>query len=209
MYLCPECFLAAYCRRLASRLVSDAELANPDFVRDVRAYAAGLKGGADRWAGSLIDAYCDYPGTIVDADGREAVLDLSVFDKPGIRYWFRDFCKAVPPGTTPCVRSTRSARSCGASAPPMTANSSARPSRASMRPVARILAPAGAGRSSSLAAVGRYACSYGKSKKLDIRSKVEHDRNEFLELRLHDGARRSMIGALRRFYPPERRGCAV
>lgn len=103
--LCPECYLQGYCRRLRSRIITDAELSNPAFIRDLRAYAAELRVSCDRWLDYLLDAYRDYPGLIVDGLGREGVLNTEVFDEPSIRYWFRDFAGTpCQPDIVPRVR---------------------------------------------------------------------------------------------------------
>lgn len=101
--LCGQCYLQGYCRRLQSRIIADAEL-TPAFVRDVRAHMRGLGIGADRWASFLIEAYRDYPGRIIDAAGKEAMLDTAVLDTPNIRYWFRDLCRPLPPGVRPRLK---------------------------------------------------------------------------------------------------------
>lgn len=103
MALCPECYLQSYCRRLKSRVVTDDEL-TPAFVRDLRRHAHALAIPCGRWPDFLSDQYGDYIGQIVDTDGQEVMLDMDVFERPNIRYWFRDFCKAVPADITPRVK---------------------------------------------------------------------------------------------------------
>lgn len=103
--LCVQCMTLGYCRRLQSRVVSDAELGNTAFIRDLRAYAFGMKVSRDRWVEVLANIYRDYPGRIVDEAGAEVMLDLEVFDFPGIRDWLRDFaCTPCPAGVAPRVR---------------------------------------------------------------------------------------------------------
>ena len=89
--LCVQCLSLNYCRKLTCRMVSDAELANPEFIRDVRVYARGLNLTRDGWLHWLENTYRDYPGLIVDAAGGPMTLDLAVFETASIRYWFRDF----------------------------------------------------------------------------------------------------------------------
>lgn len=103
--LCVQCLPLGYCRRLKARMVSDAELGDPEFIRDLRHHAYGLGFTRDAWVNKLADLYRDYPGTIVDAAGMEALLDMEVFECPGIRDWLRDFaCTPCPADVTPRVR---------------------------------------------------------------------------------------------------------
>lgn len=102
--LCTPCLGLGYCRQLRTRLVDDAQLSSPAFIRDVRAYAHALKIGRDSWLSWLEDAYRDYPGLIVNAAGEPVFLDLSVFETASIRYWFRDFaCTSCPSDAIPHV----------------------------------------------------------------------------------------------------------
>lgn len=102
---CVQCYLVGYCRRLQARLVTDADLANPEFIRDLRHHAYGLGLTRDAWVSQLTDRYRDYQGTIIDADGADVLLDMEVFEHPGIRDWLRDFaCTPCPADVTPRVR---------------------------------------------------------------------------------------------------------
>lgn len=103
MSLCAECYLQDYCRRLKSRVVTEDEL-TPLFVRDLRRHAQALAIPCGQWTDFLSDQYGRYLGQIVDGDDREVMLDMDVFERPNIRYWFRDFCKAVPDSVTPRVK---------------------------------------------------------------------------------------------------------
>lgn len=102
--LCVQCLTLRYCRRLEIRMVSDLELRNSEFVRDVRTYAHSLHITCDRWVDVLSDLYRDFPGVIVGPDGNEAMLDLDVFERPHIREWFKEFCIPPLPEVTPRVR---------------------------------------------------------------------------------------------------------
>ena len=95
--LCNQCLGLGYCRDLRTRLVSDRKLDDPEFIRDVRAYAKAMNLSRDRWLTWLEDAYRDYPGVIVDADGDAVSLDFCVFDTASIRYWFRDLIERETP----------------------------------------------------------------------------------------------------------------
>lgn len=105
MHLCPSCYTHGYCRRLTARRAADAELENGDFICDLRRHAGAMEIPAERWREFLVNAYRDYPGSVVDEKGKEVWLDLSCFDDPNIRYWFRDTA-TIPcrPGVSPRLR---------------------------------------------------------------------------------------------------------
>lgn len=103
LYLCGECILQGYCRNLRSRAVTSKEL-TPEFVRDLRRYAASLCITPDGWRDYLIAGYRDYAGRIVDQRGKEIALDTEVFTIKSIRYWFRDFCRPCTNGMKPRIR---------------------------------------------------------------------------------------------------------
>ena len=105
MELCIQCYSGGYCKNLKSRIVSDRELANPAFVSHVRQTANELELEASEWLDAIYDMYCEYPGCIVDAKGREVFLDLEPFEVPFIREWFRDWaCKPAKHGIRLRVR---------------------------------------------------------------------------------------------------------
>lgn len=105
MNLCPTCLGVGYCRELNTPLVTDAELADPEFIRDLRNFASGLPLNCYDWLDGLSDLYRDYPGWIMGPDGQEVLLDMEQFEQPNICYWFREFCcTACPPNVTPRVR---------------------------------------------------------------------------------------------------------
>ena len=94
--LCPLCLIYGYCRRTTSLLVRDAEIANPEFVRDTRLFAHSLGISPDSWHDFIIDEYRDYPGRILDPRGNETFLNISVLEVPGIRDWFKAWACAPP-----------------------------------------------------------------------------------------------------------------
>lgn len=104
--LCIQCLTLGYCRRLQAQVVTDADLANPDFIRDVRAYAHSFGFGRDVWLDRLTDLYRDYPGRIVDMNGDEVTLDFEAFEQcESIADWFREFaCTPCPEDVIPRVR---------------------------------------------------------------------------------------------------------
>lgn len=104
--LCNQCLTRGHCRHLQSKVVSDAELSNPEFIRDLRRHALGLRFGRDAWLDKLADLYRDYPGRIVNVDGCEAALDFEPFEQcDSIAEWFREFaCTPCPDDVIPRVR---------------------------------------------------------------------------------------------------------
>ncbi|KCZ89734.1 hypothetical protein [Hyphomonas jannaschiana] len=105
MNLCVQCLSKGFCEQIQTRIVSDEELSNPDFVRDVRNFSAGLAVDPNSWLEALYNMYCQYPGSIVDRNGRELFLDLEHFEVPYIREWFRDWaCSPIDQNVRPRVR---------------------------------------------------------------------------------------------------------
>lgn len=104
--ICNQCLTLGYCRRLQDRLVTDGELANPEFIRDVRRHAHSFGFGRDAWLDRLTDLYRDYPGRIVDINGEEVALEFEAFEQcDSIADWFREFaCTPCPEGVIPRVR---------------------------------------------------------------------------------------------------------
>lgn len=103
--LCTFCLTGGYCRRLHTQIVSDVDLANPDFIRDLRAFAFRLGINDEDWQEYLTNLYRDYPGWIADANDHETFLDMEEFERPFIREWFRGFCcTPCPPDVQPRVR---------------------------------------------------------------------------------------------------------
>mgnify|MGYP003633463004 FL=1 len=85
--------------------MTDKELANPDFIRDVKSSARRLGIMPHAWLDALSDMYCHYKGCIVDSSGLEILLDLEPLERPHIREWFRDWvCAPLDSGTYPRVR---------------------------------------------------------------------------------------------------------
>ena len=88
-----------------SLLVTDTEIANPDFIRDGRAACNAQNKTAEQWVEHVHDLYRDYTGLIFDGEGHEIILNMEVFEVPSIRECFRDFaCTPCPPEIIPRVR---------------------------------------------------------------------------------------------------------
>lgn len=105
MSLCVDCICIGYCIKRSVKLVSNQELANPDFLRDIRRFALSLDIPYTQWLEYLSDTYRDYPGWVVGPDNQEVMLDMEVFETPGIDYWFRHFCcTPLAEGATPYIK---------------------------------------------------------------------------------------------------------
>ena len=103
MPLCSCCVTLGYCRKLKSWIVTDEELNNPEFLRDVRITAGELGKTRDEWIEYLSNLYRDYPGRILDAQGEEVFLNMELLEEAS-PYWFRDTCKAPLLRVTPRLR---------------------------------------------------------------------------------------------------------
>lgn len=105
MGICTDCICLGYCIKRTARLVSNKEIANSNFIRDVRKYAYSLSIPYPQWHEHVSDTYRDYAGWIAGPDGREVFLELDIFETDSIRFWFRDFCcTPLPDNATPYVK---------------------------------------------------------------------------------------------------------
>ncbi|GER05189.1 hypothetical protein JCM17846_28710 [Iodidimonas nitroreducens] len=87
-----------------TKLVSDIQIENPNFLSDLRLFTSELSISPDHWLNYLVDAYRDYRGLVV-FNGEEVFLNMEVFETDGIREWFRDWaCAPVPEGVRPRLR---------------------------------------------------------------------------------------------------------
>jgi hypothetical protein len=103
--LCIQCLSKGYCPKIQTPIISDEELSNPDFVRDIRNFASGLDIDPTYWLETLYNMYCQYPGWIVDRNGQEVFLDLEHFETRFIREWFRDWaCQPIAENVRPRIR---------------------------------------------------------------------------------------------------------
>ena len=89
---CGCCDVLDYCRNIKSQLVSDSELSDPEFIRDVRNFAHSLNISSYHWREYLNNLYRDYKGWIEGPDGSEIFLNMRVFEFEHARLWFRQFC---------------------------------------------------------------------------------------------------------------------
>ncbi len=102
MFNCPHCRLNGYCINIVTELVTDDELDNPEYLRDVRALAHEFFGKDAAGCLDHFDAlYRDYRGWICH-EGTEIFLDMEEFDRNCIDDWFERFCcTRCPPDVTP------------------------------------------------------------------------------------------------------------
>lgn len=105
MPCCPICPCRDYCRQRRTEIVTDTQLDDAEFIRDLRAHTSSLNVNDEGWRDYLTDCYRDYRGWISDRDGNEVFLDMDELERPSIREWFRDFCcRPCPDHVTPHVR---------------------------------------------------------------------------------------------------------
>jgi hypothetical protein len=91
--------------RLATQVVTDDELDNSEFVRDVRALAFSLDIAPYAWLDYADVLLQGYRGWISDRSGEEVFLDMEEFDRAAIEDWFERFCcTPCPPEVTPRVQ---------------------------------------------------------------------------------------------------------
>lgn len=90
--LCYRCASYGYCAQYNVPVVTDAELANSAFLRDVKATAFDLNIKASDWLESVYSFYRDCLARLFDPkSGAEVFLDMEEFEVPHIREWFRDW----------------------------------------------------------------------------------------------------------------------
>ncbi len=105
MNRCIECSYFSIDRIRRSLMVSNDEIANPEFIRDGRATCLAQNQRAEHWIEYVNDLYRDYPGCIVDGEGHRVSLNMEVFEREHIRSWFDDFANTpCPPSVKPRVR---------------------------------------------------------------------------------------------------------
>lgn len=75
-----RCKIDGFCPLLFTRLVSDKELANPKFIRDVRNFIYSLGLSPKECKQYLTDEYAAFRGVIIDRCGCVIQLDLEIFE---------------------------------------------------------------------------------------------------------------------------------
>ncbi len=77
--------------------VSDAELDDPNFIRDVREYLSYMGISSHKWGDVLLDAYCKLPNRILhEVTGKPVYLDTRDLEDSTQREWFRDLMEPIP-----------------------------------------------------------------------------------------------------------------
>jgi hypothetical protein len=119
MILCDACNGVGRCRKPACCLVSDSILSNPEFIRDVRNFAASLNVPPGDWIDFLLNEFSRFEGCIVDGRGAPVILRTEIFEpsdevidedraerfREQMTAWFRDtFCTPCPDHVKPRVR---------------------------------------------------------------------------------------------------------
>lgn len=118
MRYCPLCPCRARCAR-GVRLVSDRELSNPEFVRDVRDFGFGLSKRPSEWLDFVLELFARFEGCVIDDGGHPVRLNTEIFlptdkqisDGVGavieyrMRNWFEEtFATPVRANVVPRVR---------------------------------------------------------------------------------------------------------
>ncbi|MGJ8628780.1 MAG: hypothetical protein ACSHXB_17600 [Sulfitobacter sp.] len=94
-----------FCRRLRAVIVTDRELDNSDFLRDVRNFAVSLNIKPWAWLKFLDRFYLRWYGWVSDEKGREIFFDLGEFERDHIEDWFERFCcTPCPENITPRIQ---------------------------------------------------------------------------------------------------------
>ena len=109
MKLCSTCLDNAYRRARLVMMFTDAEITNPAFIVDFRAFASSLGISPERWPDYAVDLYRDFDGFIRDYEGHLIRLNtqhLEVYPE-----WWRDWVNTpVEPGIVPRLRKESKAR---------------------------------------------------------------------------------------------------
>ena len=85
-------------------LTSERELRDPEFIREMRSYAASLDVPYERMRDYITTWYARAPIIFRDDQFNEVFVDTSTFEFENSRYWFRSFCTEVPDNVRPRVR---------------------------------------------------------------------------------------------------------
>jgi len=96
MNLCFECSSKGYCKKLKTYIVKVDELTG-EFMQDMKRHMRVLsfkhKLTPGMWFDFVTDAYRDYMGTMVNAEGEENFLDTEVFAEFDPRDFFRNLLR--------------------------------------------------------------------------------------------------------------------
>lgn len=102
--LCEACEPFGYCVQLSVPLVTNKEMDDPAFIRDVREYLAELPVSSWAMRDYLIGGYRDALGEAYHPLTLASVsLDISAFVVSDHREWFRDLCEPIPADHKPYI----------------------------------------------------------------------------------------------------------
>lgn len=85
-------------------VVTDRELSNPKFIREMRNYAASLDVPYMQIRDFITTWYARAPVLFHDHLDREVMINTAWLETPSFDYWARDFCKPVPMMVRPRIR---------------------------------------------------------------------------------------------------------
>ena len=78
---CTIYLLSGYCPLFKAYLITDEEMKNPKFIRDVRSFAYVLGFLPSEWKNYLVEEYMAFSGVIVDKKtGQNVDLNMDVFE---------------------------------------------------------------------------------------------------------------------------------
>ena len=107
---CSECFAHGYCKCLTTRVTSNPELNNPDFVFDVKTNIHSLEMGPKTLREHLHNVIRDMHGGFYDLcdENVEVQFDLGFLETEDGLEWLKSMCDQPPaPGTRCHVRKER------------------------------------------------------------------------------------------------------
>lgn len=98
-------FTQACCTgRISVRLVSDAELADPVFLADVKTFASRLRIPRRRFVDWLVDGLRDTETALLDEHGSPVEIDLEAIEHEAVEMWLKDWLRMPERHAVPRLR---------------------------------------------------------------------------------------------------------
>ena len=102
---CDQLLVVGYCPICDVPMVTNKEMDDPEFIRDVRQYLAKHEVSSWSLRNHLQDSYMDAMREVYHPLTRKRFdLDMSDFDGAGYREWFRDLKRPIPPEHKPYIQ---------------------------------------------------------------------------------------------------------
>ena len=86
------------------RLVTDEELMNPQFLRDIKTFASKCRIPRRSFVDWLVDGVRDADTVLVDGEGNPVEIDYDEIERDHIDLWFRDWAQRPEAHINPRVR---------------------------------------------------------------------------------------------------------